>query len=80
MPAFYRQIMDDIRDRIAAGEWAPGDPLPSTRELTDYYKERIGARSPATIRQAITILIESGVLRGQQGLAVYVADGRPTSD
>jgi GntR family transcriptional regulator len=69
----YRRIIADIRQRIASGEWPPGHKLPSTRELAALYE----VRSQSTVRQAITILLETGELRGHQGLGVFVAD-KPT--
>lgn len=65
----YRRIMREIRASIAVGELAPGDRLPSTQKLADQY----GVSAP-TVRQAITILIETGELVGHQGVAVRVAD------
>ncbi|MER7417859.1 winged helix-turn-helix domain-containing protein [Micromonospora peucetia] len=64
----YRRIIADIRRRIAEGEWPPGHKLPSTKELADLYE--VGSQS--TVRQAITILIETGELYGHQGLGVFV--------
>lgn len=66
----YRRIIADIRQRIASGEWPPGHKLPSTRELKDLYE----VRSTSTVRQAIMIMLETGELRGHQGLGVFVAD------
>jgi GntR family transcriptional regulator len=65
----YRRIIADIRARIAAGDLAPASKLPSTRELAHRY-----GVSPGSVRQAVTILIETGNLRGHQGLGVFVAD------
>lgn len=65
----YRQIMDDIRRRIAAGELKPGDELPTTDELAQRYDA-----GRTTVRTAVERLIDAGVLRGHQGRAVYVAD------
>ncbi|WP_422745603.1 GntR family transcriptional regulator [Micromonospora sp. WMMD754] len=58
------------RRRIASGEWPPGHKLPSTKALAEMYE--VGSQS--TVRQAITILIETGELYGHQGLGVFVAD------
>lgn len=78
MPAdfepLYRRVIADIRHKIATGQLSPGDKLPSTQALLDEYRQRFNVRSPSTIRQAITILIETGELRGHQGLGVYVRD------
>ncbi|MFF4876333.1 GntR family transcriptional regulator [Micromonospora sp. NPDC000668] len=66
----YRRIIADIRERIASGEWPPGHKLPSTKALAEMYE--VGSQS--TVRQAVTILIETGELYGHQGLGVFVAD------
>jgi GntR family transcriptional regulator len=75
-PPYYRRIMDDVRIRIARGEWPPGSKLPSTRELVDRYRLAFGRPdlSRLTIRRAIDNLIETGELRGQQGVGVFVAE------
>lgn len=65
----YRRILREIRERIASGDLQPGAKLPSTRELADQYEV-----SPPTVRQAITLMLETGELVGHQGLAVRVAD------
>lgn len=74
--SYRRRIIDDIRGRIASGEWPPGSKLPSTRELVAFYKTQLPAPALAvtTVRHAISVLIETGELRGQQGLGVFVAD------
>jgi GntR family transcriptional regulator len=74
--SYRRRILTDIRARIASGEWPPGSQLPTTRELVAYYREALPAAllAPSTVRHAISILIETGELRGQQGLGVFVAD------
>ncbi|MFC0508242.1 GntR family transcriptional regulator [Micromonospora costi] len=69
----YRRIIADIRGRVASGEWPPGYKLPSTKALAEMYE----VRSATTVRQAITILIETGELYGHQGLGVFVSD-RPS--
>lgn len=65
----YRRIMRVIRERIASGEYAPGDKLPSTERL----REEFDVSAP-TVRKAIDILAETGEVAGRQGDAVYVAD------
>lgn len=73
---YYRRVLLDLRARIAAGEWVPGTKLPSTRALVDEYRVRLdhAELSHLTIRRAVEILIETGELRGQQGLGVYVGE------
>lgn len=75
-PPYYRRIVDDIRARIARGEWPSGTKLPSTAELVLFYQGHFSSStlSRITVRRAVDILIENGELRGQQGLGVFVAD------
>jgi GntR family transcriptional regulator len=74
---FYRRIRADIQARIASGEWPPGTQLPSTRELVAYYRDKFGSRTLAhsTVRHTISLMIERGELRGQQGIGVFVEGG-----
>ena len=76
-----RRIVADIRARIASGDWAPGDKLPATHELRDYYRHRYASPTLAigTVERALNILKESGVLRGQQGQGIFV-EGHPTDE
>lgn len=79
---FYRRILTDIRNRIASGDWPPGAKLPSTRELMLYYRGLYGSPTltHSTVRHAVSLLIEMGELRGQQGLGVYVVGGGDGTD
>lgn len=63
----HRRIADDLRARIAAGEFAPGDPLPSEPDLVRSY----GA-SRGTIRQARAALRAEGIIAGSQGKPLSV--------
>jgi GntR family transcriptional regulator len=66
--ARYRRLAADIRRRIAAGEWRPGEPLPSRAELA----AELGVH-PQTVRLAYVLLRRTGVLDGEERRAVYVA-------
>lgn len=66
---FYEQIMNSIKADIAAGQLKPGDRLPSTRLLAEKY-----GHSQGTVRKAIDELVKAGVLRGHQGVGVFIAD------
>lgn len=66
--ARYRRIAADIRRRIAAGEWQPGEPLPSRAELA----AELGVH-PQTVRLAYVLLRRTGILEGEERRAVYVA-------
>lgn len=64
----WRQVQRDIQRRIERGLLKPGDQLPSTKDMAEQYNT-----SPGTVRKAVDILIAMGVLRGHQGLGVFVA-------
>lgn len=66
----YQRVIISITSKIESGALQPGQQLPSTKDLSDEY-----GYSPGTIRKAVDILIDRGVLRGHQGLGVFVAGG-----
>ncbi len=61
------QVADELRERIAGGEFEAGAKLPSTRALRAAH----GAASN-TVDQAIQILRNEGLLRGRRGSGTYV--------
>lgn len=64
----YQQIADELRDRIAAGEFTGGRLLPSEATLsTDFAVSRV------TVRRALEQLRDAGLLDARQGLGWYVA-------
>jgi DNA-binding GntR family transcriptional regulator len=63
----YRRIADDIRTRITSGELGPGDLLPTQMELQDQY-----GVARMTARQAISALVNEGLVTSQQGKGVVV--------
>lgn len=74
----YREIANSVAERIAAGEWGPGDQLPSTTEFADEY-----GVSEATAYRALSLLVDRGIIRGEPGRARYVAGDpveEPTED
>lgn len=74
MPKTYRQIADDILDRIHRGELKPGDPLPSYRELAKQHGVGV-----STASKAYSILHALGAITSEQGRGVYVAKPSPRS-
>jgi DNA-binding transcriptional regulator YhcF (GntR family) len=65
----YRQLADDIRERIAAGEWAVDAHLPAEADLAHAY-----AVGRDTARQAIYSLRDDGVIYRRRGERWRVAD------
>lgn len=65
----YLQIMEQIRHRIAVGDWPPGFELPSIRALA------AGLRiSVITIKRAYLELERDGVIVTRQGKGSFVAE------
>ena len=64
----YRQIADDLIDRIERGEYTPGQALPSRRELAAMYSV-----STSTADSAMTLVIDRGFAYGEPGRGTFVA-------
>lgn len=70
----WRQIQDGLRRLIASGALAPGDPVPSVRELARQLRV-----NPLTVRRATRELVDSGVLEIRRGQGTFVAASPPTA-
>lgn len=71
VPLYY-QIQENIAELIELKLFAPGDALPSERELSKIY-----GVSRLTVRQAIDHLVKRGLLYKQHGVATFVAERSP---
>ena len=65
----YLQIMEQIRARIAAGDWAVGKELPSIRALAAALNVSV-----ITIKRAYLDLESEGVIVTRHGKGSFVAD------
>lgn len=63
----YQQIMAQITQRIAVGDWPPNTPIPSIRELAMDIKVSI-----ITVKRAYLELEREGVIATQQGKGSWV--------
>jgi len=68
----YRQIVRQIMDAIAGGRLAPGDKLPSHRELAE---ELVIA--PLTVKNAYDELEREGLIETQRGRGTFVRQRGP---
>ena len=72
-PPPYAQIAAELRDQIEKGTLAPGDRVPSTREIT----ARWGV-AMATATKALAALRQEGIVRPIPGVGTVVAGRQPS--
>lgn len=71
----FRRIMLDIEQRIASGELAPGDRVPSTRAIAKTWGVAV-----ATASHALSALVQAGVLEARPRVGTVVAKSRPQAN
>jgi GntR family transcriptional regulator len=64
----YLQIMEQVKQRVAVGEWAPGVEIPSIRQLAVALRVSV-----ITVKRAYLELEREGVILTQQGKGSIVA-------
>jgi GntR family transcriptional regulator len=64
----YLQIIEQIKQRIAVGDWAEGQPIPSIRQLAADLQVSV-----ITVKRAYLELEREGVIITQQGKGSHVA-------
>ncbi|MFI7080905.1 GntR family transcriptional regulator [Micromonospora sp. NPDC049903] len=64
----YQEIAEDLRRRLAAGEWPVGTTLPGISDLQEEYE----VPGLNTIRQAQRVLADQGLLNPVQGRGTFV--------
>ncbi|RWZ58780.1 GntR family transcriptional regulator [Halobacillus fulvus] len=65
----YRRIAQKIKQEIENGHWQAGEAIPTELHLSEQY----GA-SRVTVRQAIKVLVNEGLLEKVQGSGTYVKE------
>ncbi|HEY8614229.1 MAG TPA: GntR family transcriptional regulator [Roseomonas sp.] len=63
----YHRIAAVLRGEIVSGRLRPGDRLPSIAALAEEY-----SAAPVTVRQAVGLLAEEGLVQPRQGSGTYV--------
>jgi GntR family transcriptional regulator len=64
----YLQIMEQIKQRIAVGDWTEGQPIPSIRQMAVDLQVSV-----ITVKRAYLELEREGVIVTQQGKGSHVA-------
>ena len=67
----YLQIVEQIRQRVATGDWAPGLELPSIRALAADLRVSV-----ITVKRAYLDLESEGVIVTRHGKGSFVADAQ----
>lgn len=63
----YQQVVDHLRSELSTGNLRPGDKLPSESELALAHSVSLG-----TVRQAISVLVDSKTVNREQGRGTFV--------
>jgi GntR family transcriptional regulator len=63
----YRELAGILKDKIAAGEYALGSKIPSEIKISQQY-----GLSTMTVRQAVGLLVQAGLVARIQGSGTYV--------
>jgi len=67
LPLYY-QLQEDIRSRIESGEYPPSTLLPTEADLRVMY-----GVSRATVREALRVLADRGLVERRQGVGTFVS-------
>jgi GntR family transcriptional regulator len=67
----YRQIVEQVRLGVATGSLAPGDAMPSVRNLAEKH-----VVNPNTVVKAYAELVRDGILESHHGKGFFVAEKR----
>jgi GntR family transcriptional regulator len=71
--SLYRQVQIALTRKLAAGDWKPGEAIPSETVLAQTFNVSIG-----TVRKAVDELVADNILVRQQGRGTFV--GMHTED
>lgn len=63
----YQRVAERIANRIYDGHWKPGEPIPNEFALADEFSV-----SQGTIRKAMSVVEETGLIDRQQGRGTFV--------
>src|SRR6266849_10408915 len=65
----YLQVRDALAERIAGGDWKPGQAIPNEGELAREF-----GVSPGTMRKALSLMESEHLITRQQGRGTYIND------
>lgn len=65
----WQRVTASLRERVEAGEWLPGEALPSVRALAAEY-----GVSPPTVSRAVRALADDGLVTVVPGWGTFAAE------
>lgn len=68
----YHQLAGVLRDQVYRGDLRPGDQIPTEAELAEQYQA-----SRNTVRLALGLLRNEGLLSSRRGLGTFIRDAPP---
>jgi GntR family transcriptional regulator len=71
----YRQLVEQVRRLVAAGQMAPGDAMPSVREVAQAL-----TLNPMTVSKAYGLLEMEGLLTRRRGMGMSIAERPDAGD
>jgi len=71
--AVYTRLFNQLREQITQGGYAPGQRMPTEREICDIY-----GVSRITVRHALRLLYEQGLVVRHQGRGTFVRSEKPS--
>lgn len=71
----YHQLQELLKEKIRGGYWKEGTKVPSERELMEEYQV-----SRATVRKALSELINEGLIHRKQGVGTFVSEPKIVQD
>ena len=74
IPKYY-QVATDLKELITSGELQPADQIPTEESLVDQY-----GVSRGTVRKAIQLLIDEGLVESEQGRGSFVTSAVQSSN
>ena len=66
----YAQLASILRDRVMNGLWKPGDEIPTLAQLVEEFSV-----ARVTVRQAVQMLVQEGLLSSHRGRGTFVTAG-----
>src|SRR4051812_48783021 len=71
----YAQLASILRDRVISGLWKGGEEIPTLEQLVEEFSV-----ARVTVRQAVQILSEEGLLSSQRGRRTFVTFEAPAAN